>query len=148
MVEVDLRKNPNRPDGSATRVTSLLDNRVTFNVELKIPGKRATVFSSVQMRYDGLCHKAAVFDPRPWTGSLEVRVPKLSAQKALNLAWDFWLRKGGQRNAQVVAMNLMRPTTEPPDFGKFRWYVNFREPGGPLRVVNVYISDGKTSFAL
>lgn len=139
-VEVDLLG----ARGAVTKPTSartLTDNRVTYNLSL-LEADGTPVAASVQMRYDGLCKRTAVFRPEPWVGSTGVSKPiKVGANQALALAQDF--RKAHSADypltEPLVSMNLMQATTAPPDFGKLRWYVNYDNGMGGLSILSVYM---------
>jgi hypothetical protein len=138
-MEVDLKARR----GATTRPTNpatLTDNRVTYNLQLDVPGADSTT-ASVQMRYDGLCKLTAVFRPEAWVGSSGTDKPlRVGAKKALRLAEQYRVKNGMDLDEPLVMMNLMQSTTAPPDYGKLRWYVNYDNGAGGLSILAVYMN--------
>lgn len=143
-MEVDLLGNPATTKPTDPR--TLTDNRVTYNLQVTY-GTDSEATASVQMRYDGLCKRTAVFKPGPWVGSTGTdKNLKVNAKQALRLAQEY--RKAHSDtyplDYPLFSMNLMQSTTAPPDFGKLRWYVNYDNGAGGLEILAVYM-DGTVS---
>lgn len=130
--------------GAATQPTdprTLTDNRVSYNLSLE-KADGTPIAASIQMRYDGLCRRTAVFRPEAWVGSTGVRKPiRVGAHKALTFAQSYRRDHAAQYplTQPLVSMNLMQATTAPPDFGKLRWYVNYDNGQGGLAILAVYM---------
>ena len=144
-MEVDLMAR----DGARTNPTSaatLTVNHVTYNIQVAHDGAESTV--SAQVRFDGLCFRTTVVVPEGWVGSTGTdKRLKVSANKALRLAQDY-RRKHQEEfplSEPLVMMNLMQKTNPPPDFGKLRWYVNYKGSAGGLTILAVYIGKRETT---
>lgn len=140
-VEVDLYAAPGA-ETSPTSARTLTDNRVAYNLTL-ITADGSQALASVQMRYDGLCKRTAVFRADVWVGSTGVDRPiRVNANRALVLAQAYRVdhQDTYPLTEPVSSMNLMQSTTAPPDFGKLRWYVNYDNGRGGLSILAVYMN--------
>lgn len=139
-MEVDLTtKDP--ASTNPKRAKTLTRNLVTYNIDIITASGKATI-ASIQLRYAGLCWRGEQVVPEPWVGSTGTSKPlKVSANKALKLAQAYRVKHPDEfpLDQPLVMMNLMQPTTEPPDFGKLRWYVNY-DTGGGLNIIAVYMN--------
>lgn len=141
-MEVDLQAAP----GATTRPThaaTLTRNYVTYNLQIVQGGAERT--ASAQVRFDGLCYRTTVVVDAPWVGSTGTDKPlRVNANRALRLAQEYRRMNPDEYppSEPLHSMNLMQATSAPPDFGKLRWYVNYDNGMGGLRILAVYM-DGK-----
>lgn len=143
-MEVDLVAGPGQttvPTVAATLSASF----TTYNVAIKSGGTVKTI--SAQVRMDNMCYRTTLVDPRGWTGSDGTDKPlKVNADKALKLAQKYRVAHEADYplSQPLHSMNLMQATTDPGDFGKLRWYVNYDTGQGGLNILAVYM-DGKVT---
>ncbi|MFM7598917.1 MAG: hypothetical protein ACKO70_11205 [Actinomycetota bacterium] len=143
-MEVDLLARAGEKT-SPTKASTLTNNRVAYNMQVKAGGEESTI--SAQVRFDGLCYRTTVVVDSAWVGSTGTdQALTVGADEALKLAQAYRKKHSADfpLDAPLVMMNLMQATTAPPDFGKLRWYVNYEPAPGALQILAVYMN-GKVS---